>query len=250
MVTQPEGDEPTDDGARPRARRRQHLRRPDRPRCRSWWRMRSSWRTRCPASSSAISNTPSARSPHDAEAGQTEPIVLRDSERLELEDGRRRHGRRRPQRERRRNQRAAATRGRARMTERIRSNTEAEFTESLSRRLSAANAVAIHPSAIRQAAATVTEAENEVARCDIDLAALGELPSSATGEREPSAGPERTDGQRTRIPSCSTRAPSSTTGVSWPCRSASRCSSQGAQWCCCKPAYRSSSRSSSSSSGS
>ena len=134
------------------------------------------------------------------EAGKTEPIVLRDSERLELEtvaDGMDAGD---P------NVNDAAISelrqlaDELSMTERIRSDTEAEFTESLSRRLSAASAVAIHPSAIRQAAATVTDAENEVARCDIDLAALGELPSSASGEPEPSARPERTDGREDAHP--------------------------------------------------
>ena len=75
------------------------------------------------------------------------------------------------------------------MTERIRSDTEAEFTESLSRRLSAASAVAIHPSAIRQAAATVTEAEDEVARCDVDLAGRVSFPRRRTASANRPASP-------------------------------------------------------------
>src|SRR5690348_3249676 len=111
-----------------------------------------------------------------ADAGRAEPVVLKDAERAALE------------------MRADAPddaepavsevsigelqnlADELAMTERIRSDTEAEFTDSLSRRLSAASAVAIHPSAIRQAAAAVTDAESEVERCDAEIAALGDRP--------------------------------------------------------------------------
>ena len=76
------------------------------------------------------------------------------------------------------------------MTERIRSNTESTFTDTLSRRISAANAVAIHPDAIRQAATAVTHAEARVADCDADLRDLGPRPGSEEFIDAASKGPE------------------------------------------------------------
>ncbi len=116
-----------------------------------------------------------------AEAGRAEPVVLTDEDRAELE--------------------AAANTSDAGdasggdsseatiaeleeladelgMAERIRENTEAEVADVLSRRLSAASTVAIHPDAISQAATAVTDAEEEIATCDTQLAALGPLPSA------------------------------------------------------------------------
>jgi hypothetical protein len=123
-----------------------------------------------------------------ADAGRAEPIVLRDNERVELEA------------------RASATddaglivsdatiselqqlADELAMTERIRADTEADVTESLTRRLSAASAVTIHPTAIRQAATAVTDAEADVARCEDDLGGLGERPPSADVAAAPAAG--------------------------------------------------------------
>jgi membrane protein implicated in regulation of membrane protease activity len=62
------------------------------------------------------------------------------------------------------------------LTDRIRSMTEVDFTESLTRRLSASSGVAVHPEAIRQAAEALTSAEAEVADVDASLGALGERP--------------------------------------------------------------------------
>jgi hypothetical protein len=119
-----------------------------------------------------------------AEAGRAEPVVLSDSERAELAA------------------RAATAVGddspamsdwaiselrqlaaELGMTERIRSNTEARFVETLNRRLSAASTVAVHPTAIRQAATAVTDAEAAVADCDASVAELGPRPTT-----EPEAG--------------------------------------------------------------
>ncbi|HEY2815187.1 MAG TPA: hypothetical protein VGJ03_17105 [Acidimicrobiales bacterium] len=108
-----------------------------------------------------------------ADAGRADPVVLTESERTRLvesaarvDDG--------PE--------LVATAstladlreiaGELSMSERIRSNTEAEFVDSLNRRLSAASAVAVHPEAIRHAAAAVIDAEADAARYDAELAAL------------------------------------------------------------------------------
>src|SRR2546421_11783339 len=61
-------------------------------------------------------------------------------------------------------------------TERIRTRTELEFTEVLNRRLSASSGMAVHPASIKQAAATLTEAEAEVNNIDTTIDELGERP--------------------------------------------------------------------------
>jgi hypothetical protein len=112
-----------------------------------------------------------------AEAGRAEPVVLKDEEWVDLEavanadDAS--------------DAVSEATIGELQeladelaMAERIRQNTEAEVSDWLSRRLSAASAVAVHPEAIRQAATAVTDAEDAVAACDAELEALGPLPSA------------------------------------------------------------------------
>jgi hypothetical protein len=111
-----------------------------------------------------------------AEAGRAEPVVLKDEEWVDLETA----------------ANADASDGVSEatiaelqeladelaMAKRIRQNTEAEVTDQLSRRLSAASAVAVHPEAIRQAATAVTDAEDAVAACDAELEALGPVPSA------------------------------------------------------------------------
>ena len=124
-----------------------------------------------------------------AEAGRVEPVVLKDAERAELESS------------------ASAPEDadpavtevailelqqladELVMTERIRADTEAGMTAFLNRRLSAASAVAIHPSTIRRAAAAVTEAEATVAACDADAATLGERPAADGLDGEPAPVP-------------------------------------------------------------
>lgn len=113
-----------------------------------------------------------------AEAGRAEAVVLGDDERRDLEA------------------RAAVAdatdavddamlrdlrelAGELQVTSRIRANTEAEMTETLNRRLSATSGVAVHPTAIRQAAAQVTDAEADLADCDASLRELGERPVPA-----------------------------------------------------------------------
>jgi membrane protein implicated in regulation of membrane protease activity len=112
-----------------------------------------------------------------AEAGRAEPVVLRDEEWVDLEAA--------ANADDAPDNVSEATIGELQeladelaMAERIRVNTEAEVTDWLSRRLSAASAVAVHPEAIRQAATAVTGAEDAVAACDADLEALGPLPSA------------------------------------------------------------------------
>ena len=61
-------------------------------------------------------------------------------------------------------------------TERIRTRTEVEFTETLNRRLSASSGMAVHPASIKQAAAAVVDAEAEVGAIDEAIAGLGERP--------------------------------------------------------------------------
>jgi hypothetical protein len=61
-------------------------------------------------------------------------------------------------------------------TERIRTRTELEFTETLNRRLSASSGMAVHPASIKQASAAVVDAEAGVDGIDNAIAGLGERP--------------------------------------------------------------------------
>jgi len=61
-------------------------------------------------------------------------------------------------------------------TERIRTRTEVEFTETLNRRLSASSGMAVHPASIKQAAAAVVAAEAELDGIDAAIDGLGERP--------------------------------------------------------------------------
>jgi hypothetical protein len=62
------------------------------------------------------------------------------------------------------------------LTDRIRVRTEVEFTETLSRRLSASSGMAVHPETIKQAAHALTAAEGEVNEINGAIAELGERP--------------------------------------------------------------------------
>ncbi|MEY2448836.1 MAG: hypothetical protein QOH79_2312 [Acidimicrobiaceae bacterium] len=61
-------------------------------------------------------------------------------------------------------------------TDRIRMNTEVEFTETLNRRLSASSGMAVHPETIKQAALALTAAEGEVEEINKAIAELGDRP--------------------------------------------------------------------------
>ncbi|HEV3225660.1 MAG TPA: hypothetical protein VGZ52_02460 [Acidimicrobiales bacterium] len=61
-------------------------------------------------------------------------------------------------------------------TGRIRTRTEVEFTETLNRRLSASSGMAVHPEAIKQAAAALTAAEGDVNDIDAAITQLGDRP--------------------------------------------------------------------------
>jgi hypothetical protein len=61
-------------------------------------------------------------------------------------------------------------------TDRIRTRTEVEFTDTLNRRLSASSGMAVHPEAIRQAALALTEAETEVTGISSAIDDLGDRP--------------------------------------------------------------------------
>lgn len=61
-------------------------------------------------------------------------------------------------------------------TDRIRTRTEVEFTESLNRKLSASSGMAVHPETIKQAALGLTAAEGEVSDIDRAIDQLGDRP--------------------------------------------------------------------------
>jgi hypothetical protein len=124
-----------------------------------------------------------------AEAGRVEPVVLNDAERAELESSANAPEDADPAVTEVATLELQQLADELVMTERIRADTEAGMTAFLNRRLSAASAVAIHPSTIRQAAAAVTEAEATVAACDADVAALGERPAAEGIDGEPAPVP-------------------------------------------------------------
>jgi hypothetical protein len=79
-------------------------------------------------------------------------------------------------------------------TDRIRTRTEVEFTETLNRRLSASSGMAIHPETIRHAATALTAAESEVNEIHRAIAELGERPNPEQVELEvPQAVPQMFD---------------------------------------------------------
>jgi hypothetical protein len=63
-----------------------------------------------------------------------------------------------------------------RRTDRIRTQTEVVFTETLNRRLSASSGMAVHPEAIKQAALALTAAEDEVRDINRSILDLGDRP--------------------------------------------------------------------------
>jgi hypothetical protein len=130
-----------------------------------------------------------------AEAGRAEPTVLSDTERAELESLAAGHGTAPAGVDDATVEELQRLADELAMTERIRSNTETSFTESLGARLSAASAVAVHPTAIRQAAATLTEVEARVATYDASLEQLGPRPSeiAPTAEEDTAALPDMFD---------------------------------------------------------
>jgi hypothetical protein len=81
--------------------------------------------------------------------------------------------------------------------ERIRTRTEVEFTEKLSRKLARGTGLAVHPEALYGAARAVTDAETERDAADEALAALGPRPDATTSIAAPldlaDSGPEPYD---------------------------------------------------------
>jgi hypothetical protein len=82
-------------------------------------------------------------------------------------------------------------------TDRIRTRTEVEFTDTLNRRLSASSGMAVHPEAIKQAALLLTEAEDEVKSISAAIDELGDRPSPEQVQLDaPASVPQMFDDER------------------------------------------------------